>query len=351
MKKKQKPRWMIILVLIAALGGLGYYIHQSAGEAPVIPAPKTEHPSDPAPSAKSHPTAASMESRIHDSAQESRQKAPSQPEGEKFPASDKPSPKTTEPGPGVVTGTIRPPAHVGPGDTSPKTADPSMEVSSVPTEPEQRNDIDDFCHTIKSDMRELFSYLDRKNYILELNLEAGTYDRFRAVTAALSARPPVPAGEGRDTKLFLENVYHLYRALNLADIGLIKRILRHEHDEIEIYMDMLHRWLASGDRCPDHTGARPSSETVYLYGGFLLNSTGGRAVLFRRDTTFRILASYYCLLAVHQADMEKRNLYGIDIRPFIGPLREEMAYHPGLIFRDHYLARLDEMRGYYQATR
>jgi len=234
------------------------------------------------------------------------------------------------------------------------TADLSGMEDYDPSEADERRrqgHAEDFCRTVESDMQEIFSHLDGRDYISGLDLNDGVYGHFKNIVAALSAAPPAPAGEGLDPGILLGNIYHIYRSLNLTDLRLIKRVLERERDDMEVYMQMMYRWLASSDECPDHTGVRPPEETVYLYAGFFLNTTGGRAILFRRSPGFRILFTYYCLLSIHHADREKRNTYGIDIRPFIAPLKEEIAYHPGLIVRDRYLSQLDTMAGYYSENR
>ena len=343
MKKKHPlARTVVFVVLIAALGGLGYYIYQRVRAPLTAPLVGGKSPSVHTPAEDPDSTASALNASVERSPAPYRTD-PSPGDPEKPSPFEAPARDAAGQDSRVVTGTIRSPSAPESGRDSPP--------GSIESEPPPHEHADGSCEAIESEVQELFSDLDRKAYIADLNLESGTYDRFRDVAAALAGRPPVPAGEGLNPMVLLENVYHLYRSLNITDIRLIERVLRNERDDMEIYMQILYRWLDSDDRCDGDTDVRPSENTVYLYAGYFLNTTGGRAVMFRRDPIFRILISYYCLVAIHEADRDRRNIYGIDILPFIEPLREEIEYHPGLLFRDQYLSRLADMIRYYREKR
>jgi len=334
MKKKHRfGRITLLVFLLVAAGGLFYYIYQAGDDpAEVSPAP-APYPADR--TLASAPDAAPGE--VKPPVDTVRTPSEADPVGQD---------PESERAPRVVTGAIRAPS---PPDTRPD--EPSIRDLPEIEDNGRQDHVDGSCEAIELDMLELFSYLDRKAYISDLELESGSYDRFRNIASALSENPPVPAGEGLDHTILLQNLYHLYRNLDMTDIRLIGRVLSREREDMEIYMRMIYRWLESADRCPDHTGVRPSDESLYLYASFFLNTTGGRAVKFRRDPVFRVLLSYYCILILHEANLEKRNFYGIDILPFIESLRKEIGYHPALIFRDHYLSELDNMYEYYGRTR
>ena len=159
--------------------------------------------------------------------------------------------------------------------------------------------------------------------------------------------PPVPAGEGTDPSVMAKNIFHFFRVLDRKDIRLIREILARESDTLELNLDLFYQWLMLGDQCPDPENIRPSLEVSYLYAGFFLNTIGGRAYLFRRPTLLRILVSYYSLLIVHEADIKGKNSYGIDIFPFIVPVREELRLIPNLLLEKEYIRRLDALEAYY----
>jgi len=95
--------------------------------------------------------------------------------------------------------------------------------------------------------------------------------------------------------------------LDGVDIIILKEVLRNEADTLEINMELFYNWLMLGDRCPDNENIRPDQEVIYRYAGYFLNTIGGRAYLFRRPVTLRLLISYYCLRIIHEADKSGLN--------------------------------------------
>jgi len=215
----------------------------------------------------------------------------------------------------------------------------------------QAMEAEDECDRLERELREFFSYLDTRDYVRELGIRGDTFTRFKKIVYALSLHPPLPAGEGIDYDRMIENIYHFYRALDLEDVRLIRLIAKHEADAMEINLALFFRWLMSAERCGREGDVPPSWDTVYRYAGFLVNSIGGRAYLFRRDTRLRLLLNYYCLLIIHEADKKKMNSFGIDIEPFLEPLAEEIENSQLLYFRREYAGKLIDVRNYYLTKR
>jgi len=178
-----------------------------------------------------------------------------------------------------------------------------------------------------------------------------TYTRFKKILNRLAARPPVPAGEGTAPAIIIKNVYHFYRVLDRKDLRLIRHIVTKEKETLEFNLEIFYRWVGLGNRCPDPEGMRPSKEILYKYAGFFINTTGGRACLFRRSSDIRLLVSYYCLLIINEADKKGGNSYGIDILPYIEPIREEILLHTHFQFQSEYINKLDSLKRYYQSKR
>jgi hypothetical protein len=210
---------------------------------------------------------------------------------------------------------------------------------------------EDDCAQTAKDLAEFFSYLDGKDYIRYLDPEADTRSRFKKILKRLASRPPVPAGEGIDPKIIIRNVYHFFRVLDRKDLRLIRELTIHEQDSLEIDMEMLYRWLILGDSCPGPVGIGMPFQSVYRYAGFFLNTIGGRAYLSRRPSNLRLLVNYYCILIVHTADRIGKNNYGIDILPFIAPLRDEIGHYSELQFIGKYTERLNDIESYYLKRR
>lgn len=219
---------------------------------------------------------------------------------------------------------------------------PEKEITMTDTRPEE-----DACVRIGREISDFFQYLDKKSYVLRMDPDADTLSRFTDMIKRLSLQPPVPAGERIDPRILIENIYHFYHALNLEDIHFIKEVLGNESDTIELNLHMFYGWLKAREKCPDMAVPLPSKKTLYLYAGFFINTTGGRAYLFRRSPGIRLLTTYYCLCIVHDADKAGFNTYGIDMAPYISSLRDEIIRYPDLQFQKDYISNLNEMARYY----
>ena len=210
---------------------------------------------------------------------------------------------------------------------------------------------EDYCARIEKNVAEFFRYLDEKEYVSRLNPKTDAYTRFKKILRRAAARPPFPAGEGADPKIIIGNLYHFFRILDRKDLSLVIAVLKNEQDAMEISLEMFYRWLTLGDRCPDPENIRPSMTVLYQYAGFFINTTGGRAYLFRRPSGLRLLVSYYCILIVHEADKKGRNNSGIDIFPLIEPLKNEIRYYPDFQFQEEYIGQLGQIEDYYRKKR
>ncbi len=210
---------------------------------------------------------------------------------------------------------------------------------------------EDFCAQVEKNITEFFRYLDQKEYVRDPGSTIDTYTRFKKILNRLAARLPIPAGEGTDPTIIIQNVFHFYRVLDRKDLRLIRQIITKEKETLEFNLEMFYRWVGLGNRCPDTEGVRPSMEMLYKYAGFFINTTGGRACLFRRSSDIRLLVSYYCLLIINEAEKKGGNSYGIDILPYIEPIREEILLHPHFHFQSEYINKLDSLERYYQSKR
>ena len=211
--------------------------------------------------------------------------------------------------------------------------------------------VEDECQKMERDLKEFFAYLDKKDYIRELRIGEDTFTHFKKIVRVLSLNPPVPAGEGLSYDTIIQNIYHFYRVLGFKDLRLIKLILKNEADTMEINLALFYRWLMSGDKCDQKEGLPPTIDTLYRYAGFLINSIGGRAYLFRRETRLSLLINYYCILIIHEADKKLMNSFGINITPFLEPLAEDIENYQLLYFRKEYTGKLIDIKNYYLKKR
>jgi hypothetical protein len=86
-----------------------------------------------------------------------------------------------------------------------------------------------------------------------------------------------------------------------------------------------------------------NSGQLYEYAGFFLNTLGGQSYLYRRDSITRTLTKYYSVLILDMANRETMNPYGIDIRPHLTLIQEDLRNLGTLKNSDEYLARLKEI--------
>ena len=208
-----------------------------------------------------------------------------------------------------------------------------------------------YCHMVDQYVQDYFQYLDTKKYIQELNLGQSSYARFKQVMERLAAKPPIPAGEGVDPAIMVKNIYFFCRALDRKNLNLVKEVVVHDRDTLEDNMGLFYQWLMLGNGCPNREDIRPSFDVLYRYAGFFLNTTGGRAYMFRRGLKVRLLVSYYAVQVIYQADKAGKNSYGINVLPYVKMLMEEMGNYSDLIYQENYLKTLNMISAYYSGRR
>jgi hypothetical protein len=240
---------------------------------------------------------------------------------------------------------------LGTGPTEPAKAAEANGEAVKQRMPEPLSPVVDPCDQTQKDLVGLFEFLDGRDYVQKILSNERAYARFKEVIKRLTRQPPLPAGESMDPAHMMQNTYHIFRSLKHDDLRLLTAIIRNEEASMELDMEVFFRWLMSGDRCPDPEGMRPPFSVSYRYAGFFLNTMGGRAYLYRRSEGVRLLASYYCLLILHEADRRKLNTDGIDVMPYIGPILGEMDHYPGFQFRETYIENLKQLEAYYHRER
>jgi hypothetical protein len=207
------------------------------------------------------------------------------------------------------------------------------------------------CQEMGKEIQAFFQYVRNREETHGQGKDRESQDLFTDLIIKLSLNPPIPAGEGLDSAIMMANIFHFYRILNREEIALIKAVLRNEVDSLEWHLHLFYTWLMSGDRCPHLKDQRPSFDVLYHYAGFLTNSIGGRACLYRRPLGLRLLIGYYALLIIHEADQRGENSYGIDISPEVAQLLKEISVYPAFLFQDEYIRKLTEIQNYYLERR
>ncbi len=199
------------------------------------------------------------------------------------------------------------------------------------------------CSGINSKIINFFSYLDTREYIKEYQLKSGTYTHFKSITSKLHEQKPIVV-EKKFPGDILKNAYHFYRALSKRNIILIKDIIEKEKNVIEQTIDYFYQQHI---RCKDNEMFLPPFDDLYEYSHFFLNTLGGTAYLFRLESRMRILLFYYSTMIIHEANVREINKYGIDIRPYIKVLEDELNNYSMFYYSDKYLNEIELVKKKY----
>lgn len=223
------------------------------------------------------------------------------------------------------------------------TAPPATTTDAPPAPPP------DECQRLAADINAFFARLDQQEYIVPRKLPAGTHAYFAGLVDRLLTNPPIVVGETDSLFTILSNTAHFYRILKKDDVLLVKDILLNESENIEEHLRLFYRWSLKAPDCPAaDVKIRLPLPGLYEYAGFFLNTLGGRSYLFRRESRLRLLIKYYSILVMDRANNQSLNKYGIDIRPSLDSLIEEMRSSQRLTSREEYLANLIELQDQYQ---
>jgi hypothetical protein len=217
------------------------------------------------------------------------------------------------------------------------------EVSSAPVTTPRVIRVEKNYDEIHQEVIRFFRYLDHKDYIKAYELREGTYKHFLKLIGKLSANPPVISGERRDIYTLTHNIAHFYRVVGKKDVFLIRDILSNEREITEPTMKLFYEWITKGIE-NKREEVKTTTKDIYEYAGFFLNTLGGKAYLSRRDSRTRILVTYYSLLILDKANRERLNRHGIDIRPPLTLLMDDIRNQKNLKCKREYLKRLKAIR-------
>ena len=201
---------------------------------------------------------------------------------------------------------------------------------------------------IERRVNSFYSYLDQQQYVKSYKFFSGTKEQFHKIFKMLSRKPPIIPRETDSIDDVLKNVFYFYRVLGKERITLIKDILENESDIIEPLMLTFYFWSTSSDEHAKLDLTRPSIEQLYILACFFLETLGGRSYVFRRDSKVRILTLYYCVLIIDQSNIDGVNPNGVDIRPHLKLISEDMTQQKGLNYKNQYLIKLEMLRKKYR---
>lgn len=215
---------------------------------------------------------------------------------------------------------------------------PSVNNFSLPNSPA----------SLAEELDQFFLYLDKQPYLAEFNLPEQSKNHFIKILQKLLDQPPAITRETDDYFTLLKNTAHFFRIIGKDNTLALKGILDRERDSLERILGIFFNLTDHPDVLKQRFSLSIAQEPLYDYACFFLNTIGGRLYLFRRDAKSRIVVSYYAIRIIDHANRKGYNRLGIDLRPFIDTLIDEVE-HSGnkLSFKESYLDTLYDLKETY----
>ncbi len=192
---------------------------------------------------------------------------------------------------------------------------------------------------------QFFDYLDDQEYIQQYQFPHGSKEMISGLINTLLESPPVINEQSHTGADIISNAAHIYRTLGTQNLTFLLKIIKNEADITEETCGYFYEWFNLMPMCLNHSyPLRPSLENLYEYAAFFLQTTGGRAYLARREGHLGLLAQYYSILIINQADQQGLNKYKINLAPLVPNLIGEMEQSDALAEKNNYLAALYDLR-------
>lgn len=199
-----------------------------------------------------------------------------------------------------------------------------------------------------SELNAFYTHLDQQAYMRDFGLKEPSKVHFSRLLQKLVDNPPVVVRETDDLLTLLKNTAHFYRILDQENITILKGILDRDRKSFEQILKTFYTLTYHPEYLQKEYSLTLPLDALRDYAAFFLNTIGGRLYLFRRDSLSRMTVSYYSILVLDRANQEGNNPQGIDLRPAIDSLVEEIENTGnGLKFRDEYLDRLYDLKEKY----
>ena len=203
------------------------------------------------------------------------------------------------------------------------------------------------CQQLNQQTKKFFSYLNDKGYIKAQGLGGDASEQYKKAIGLLETTRPLISGETQDLYTLMRNISFFCRVLGDKTIRVALAILSQESEIMEptirLFYDQTNPWTG----CSSEETVGLSSEALYDYASFFINTIAGHAYLARRDLKVRTLGLYYSVLIIDKANDNGSNKYGIDIRPAITSLLEDIESQRGLLYRKDYLNTLTDLQKKY----
>lgn len=198
------------------------------------------------------------------------------------------------------------------------------------------------------ELNTFYSHLDQQSYMQAFGLKEPSKVHFSRLLQKLIDNPPVVTRETDDLLTLLKNTAHFFRILDQENITILKGILDREKKSFEQILKTFYTLSYYPEVLEKEYALNIQPDALHDYAGFFLNTIGGRLYLFRRDSASRMTISYYAILVIDRANSEGSSRHGIDLRPAIDSLIEEIENTgKNLKFKEDYLDTLYDLKEKY----
>lgn len=205
------------------------------------------------------------------------------------------------------------------------------------------------CDKPALQLNDFYTHLDSQAYMTTFKIDTSSKNHFTALIYKLLANPPQVTRESDDLYTILKNTAHFFRISGKDNILMLKGILDNEKGSVEQILADYYTLITTPE-CETNTYTEKiDNDALYEYACFFLNTMGGRLYLFRRDSLSRMVVTYYAILLVERANIQNNNRHGIALRPVVNMLISEMeAGGSALKHSDAYLDSLYDLKEKYQ---
>lgn len=201
---------------------------------------------------------------------------------------------------------------------------------------------------LTDELNSFYTHLDQQSYIQELVPTEPSQVYFSKLLQKLTDNPPTVHGETDDLFTLLQNTAHFFRILGKDNIDLLKRVLEQEKNSLEHVLKSFYGLTYQPGSLKEKYKISMTPAALTDYAAFFLNTIGGRLYLYRLDPASRMVVTYYAIITIDRANHEGRGGHGIDIRPLISSLTEEMENGgKNLQLQDEYLDVLYDLQEKY----
>lgn len=201
---------------------------------------------------------------------------------------------------------------------------------------------------LADDLNAFYTHLDQQPYMQDFHLKDPSKKHFSKLLQILVDNPPAITRETDDYFTLLKNTAHFFRVLGKENISILKGILDREKNSFESILKTFYTLTEHPEYLKREFSLAIPKDNLYDYAGFFLNTIGGRLYLFRRDSVSRMTISYYAVLIIDKANRQGNSRLGIDLRPSIDSLIEEIENAGNnLKLKEEYLDTLYDLKENY----